>query len=168
MIDTMLMYWNRNARAGLALTQGLNRDEFADQPAEGMNHPAWVLSHLNAYTPAILGVLRGEVFDDPRDAAFGMLSSPLPDASVYDEPEALRSAFAAGHEDVAVALREQGDAALLRPVTLARWRDASPDTAAVLMNLLVWHETYHLGQLSAWRRVRGLASVDFLSLPKQP
>ena len=168
MISTLQYFWNRNQQAGQTLTADLGVDIFASQPREAMNHPAWILSHLNAYYPAILGVIRGETFADPKEAEFGMKSRPLPDPSIYASPESLREAFARGHREVDEALQAEGESALQRPVTLARWQDAMPDTAAVLMNLLVWHETYHLGQLSAWRRAMGLPAAEFLPLPPRP
>lgn len=164
----MLIFWERNATYGLRLTEGLSAAEFVAQPAESVNHPAWVLSHLCAYHRVLLPMIRGEPFDDPADAPFGMRSQPEPDAALYAPPDELRQAYSHGHVAVASALREIGEAVLERPVPLERWRNTLPTMPAVLMNLLVWHETVHLGQLSAWRRVLGLPPVPFMPLPTQP
>lgn len=165
LIETILHFWERNRGYGLKLTEGLSVDQFVAQPAESVNHPAWVLSHLNTYHAVIEPIIRGEAIDDPADAEFGMRSKPDPDAIRYASPDELRRAFDEGHTKIARALREAGPAVFDRPVPLDRWRNWLPTMDAVLMNLMVWHETLHMGQLSAWRRVQGLPPVSFLPIP---
>lgn len=164
-IETILMFWERNGEYGLKLTEGLTAAQFVAQPSGEMNHAAWVLSHLTTYHRVIDTIIQGLPLEDPADEEFGMNSKPEPDAARYAGPDELRESFESGHRRIAALLREQGAAVFDRPVPLDRWRSWLPTTATVIANLMVWHETLHLGQLSAWRRAMLLPSVAFLPIP---
>ncbi len=158
-IDAMLDLWEKDREYGLALTAGLSDADFVDQPRPGMNHPAWVLSHLNLYHQPIVGIIRAQSFTDPKGHRFGNGSQPIPDPAAYKSPAELRSDFDAGHRAVEAALREEGVAALGREVVLERWKASMHNVPSVLLYLMTRHQGIHLGQLSAWRRVRGLPAV---------
>ncbi len=156
MIDALWCTWDRNLEFARRLVADVPDERMAYQPAAGMNHPAWVLCHLSAYHPVILGVLRGQPFDDPKDHPFGMRSAPVPYRDAYPSKEALVRAFEGGHAEVVEAARTAPASRLAEPPPLERWRDAMPNNAALLVHLMVAHESTHLGQLSAWRRVQGM------------
>ncbi|MEZ6189896.1 MAG: DinB family protein [Phycisphaerales bacterium] len=158
-IDGLLFAWKKNLEYGQKLVADLSDEQMAKQPAPGTNHPAWVLSHLNAYLPVIEYVIKGESFDDPKDHPFGMQSKPVADRSVYASKDELVAAFVTGHERVEKALREAGDAVWAKPVSLPRWQKPMPTAAIALPYLMLVHENTHFGQVSAWRRVQGLPSV---------
>jgi len=158
-IEGLLFSWGKNLVYGQNLVADLEDDQMAKQPGPGMNHPAWVLSHLNAYLPVIEHVIKGEPFDDPKDHAFGMKSKPMDKRSVYASKEELLAEFVSGHERVAEALKEAGDAVWAKPIVLERWVDVMPTAAIALPYLMLVHENTHFGQLSAWRRVQELPSV---------
>ncbi len=158
-IDGLLFAWKKNLDYGTKLVADLDDEQMAIQPAPGMNHPAWVFSHLNAYLPVIVCVIQGEPFDDPKDHPFGMQSKPLTKRSVYPPKDELMSTFITGHERVEQVLREAGDTALDQPVTLPRWKEVMPVAGIALPYLMLVHENTHFGQISAWRRVQGLPSV---------
>ncbi|MEM1353614.1 MAG: DinB family protein [Planctomycetota bacterium] len=164
-IDTILIFWERNGEYGLKLTDGLTPPQFVEQPAGEMNHPAWVLSHLTTYHRVIDVIIQGLPLQDPADEEFGMKSKPEPDPDRYAKPGELRELFEAGHRQIADRIREQGPAVFNQPLPLERWRTWLPTTSAVIANLMVWHETLHLGQLSSWRRAMGLEPVSFLPIP---
>ncbi|MEM6507663.1 MAG: DinB family protein [Planctomycetota bacterium] len=164
-IETILMFWERNGEYGIKLTDGLSATQFVEQPLGEMNHAAWVLSHLNTYHRVLDVIIRGRPLEDPADEEFGMKSKPVPDASRYASPDDLREAFTSGHQMIAERLRKQGPAVFDRPVPLERWRSWLPTSSAVIANLMIWHETLHLGQLSAWRRAMDLPPVSFLPIP---
>lgn len=158
-IDGLLFAWKKNLDYGQKLVADLNDDQMAKQPGPGMNHPAWVLSHLNAYLPVIEHVIKGETFDDPKDHPFGMQSKPLGKRSVYASKDELIDAFVSGHASVEKALSEAGDDVWARSTTLERWKKPMPTAAIALPYLMLVHENTHFGQVSAWRRVQGLPSV---------
>ena len=162
-IDGFLFAWNKNRAYGASLIADLDESQMTLQIApEGKaaaNHPAWVLSHLNIYFPVMEAIIKDEIFDDPKGHKFGMDSKPSSDASIYESKEKLVADFDAGHVRVAELLQEVGDAVLDREIKLPRWAAVMPTAALALPYLMLNHENVHLGQISAWRRIQGLASV---------
>lgn len=158
-IEGLLFAWNKNLVYGQKLVADLSDEQMALQPGPGMNHPAWVFSHLNLYHPVIEHVIKGELFDDPQGHPFGMKSKPVADRSVYASKDELVKAFVVGHENVAAALGAATDAAFDQPVALERWVQFMPTAGIALPYLMLVHENTHFGQLSAWRRVQGLPAV---------
>ncbi len=162
-IDGLLFGWEKNLSYGKNLVADLSNDQMVVQPnpgsGPGMNHPAWVLSHLNAYHPVIVSIIKGELFDDPKGYPFGMQSKPEGDRSVYASKDQLVADFVAGHKQVAEALGSATDAVFDQPIALERWAQFMPKAGIALPYLMLVHENTHFGQLSAWRRVQGLPSV---------
>lgn len=159
LIEGLLFGWNKNLEYGTKLIADLSDEQMTAQPAPDTNHPAWIFSHLGAYHPVIVSVIRGEEFDDPKEHRFGMLSKPESDAGLYPTKAQLQAAWAKGHADVAAALSEHGEVALERSIRLERWKTIMPKSGIALPYLMLIHENIHLGQLSAWRRVQGLPPV---------
>ena len=124
-----------------------------------MNHPAWVLSHLNLYAGIAVNLARGETFEDPAEHRFGQKSEPLGDAKAYDTREQLITSWEALHAAGADALRGAPDSLTSSPNPLERWRGVHPTVGDMLVTLMVKHEAGHLGQLSAWRRAMGMGRV---------
>jgi hypothetical protein len=158
-IDGLLFSWEKNLDYGQRLVADLSDEQMGVQPGPGMNHPAWVFSHLNAYLPVIEHVIKGELFDDPIAHQFGMKSKPEADRSIYASKEELVAYFVAGHERVEQALRAASDSLWDQPLKLERWLKYMPTAGSALPYLMLVHENTHFGQLSAWRRVQGLPSV---------
>lgn len=159
MIDGLLYGYGRNLEYLERLCADLDDTSAARQAAPGMNHPLWVLSHLNNYHTVIAGVALGETFPDPKNAPFGMGSIPENPASPYKPLATLLADFRAGHQLVEKTLRAQDQSIWKRPVTLERWQQNMPTAEKALPYLMLVHENQHLGQLSAWRRALGLPSV---------
>ena len=159
MIDTLLFSWRKNGDYAQRLVADVPEQRMTFQPGPGVNHPAWILSHLIAYHPVIVAVIQREPFDDPKGHEFGMQSKPLPDPDRYAPKERLAADFAKGHRDVEDALGAADPAIFQVPISLPRWKEAMPTTGLALGYLMLLHEALHLGQFSAWRRVQGLAGV---------
>lgn len=159
MIDAMLLAWDRNLDYTKRLLADVPQDRMAYQPAVNMNHPSWILSHLNLYHSVMTAMLLNRPFEDPKDHKFGMKSKPAADASLYLPKVELLGDYERGHVDVAAALRSAGQARLEATTPLERWRTAMPQVGIVLNYLMVLHESVHLGQFSVWRRVQGMPSV---------
>lgn len=161
MIDNLLYCWDKNTGYAQRLMADVPQEKMIYQPAPGINHPAWLFSHLNLYHPVIVAVLRGQPFEDTKNHRFGMQSKPQSDASIYPSKVDLVAAYAKGHEDVAKAMRDVGEKRLEDEVPLQRWRESMhmKSIGMLLTYLMVQHESTHLGQLSVWRRVQGMPSV---------
>lgn len=157
--EAVLFAWHKNLAYGPKLIADLSAEQMAFQPAVGMNHPAWVFSHLNLYLPVIQSLLRGETFADPKEHKFGMQSKPEPDPSLYDPKDRLLQEFLKGHESIARLFAECDEDLFDSPVSLPRWKESMKKTGVALNYLMALHENIHFGQLSAWRRVQGLPPV---------
>lgn len=156
--------WKRNRDYALRLVSDVSDQDMTRQPRgladnPRMNHPAWVLAHLNVYAPIAASMLRGLPFADPVDHRYGQKSEVSPDPAEYPSRAALIEEFTRLHDDAGEALAESTDAILASPTPLERWRAQHPLTGQMLVTLMVKHESFHLGQLSAWRRAMGLPRV---------
>lgn len=154
--------WSRNGAYAQRLVGDLSAAQFLAQPVPGrvINHPAWVLCHLNVYAEIVARVLRSEAVEDPLGRPFARGSKVTQGSGDYPEPSAIVGAFARLHEEVGAALAGASDALFASPVPLERLRPVAPTVGELLVMLLIKHESFHLGQLSAWRRAMGLAPVE--------
>jgi hypothetical protein len=62
---------------------------------------------------------------------------------------------------VAQALLSASPEAFKQPPSLERWAASYPNVAFILPDLLLHHESLHIGQISVWRRAAGLPGVPF-------
>jgi hypothetical protein len=154
----------KNHSYALALVADLSDEQMVLQPAGNlpklMNHPAWVLSHLNAYRPIVAALINGAPFDDPIEHPFGMKSNPQSGRGLYPPKELLISGLEQGKKAIESALRQAESSCWSRPVPLERWQSRWDCVGAGVPFLLLSHENMHLGQLSAWRRALGLPPVQ--------
>ncbi len=163
-IDNLRIGFAANLTLGQKLAAGVDAADMALQPTPGVNHPAWILRHLSAYHPVVLDLLAGRTPEDPKTHRYGMQSAPVPDASEYGAWDDVVAEYRRGGEQVLAALNGLGSdderlAVLLHKMPVERWQEKFPLAGSILSYLLVHHEGFHLGQLSAWRRFRGLPGV---------
>ena len=159
--QSMVYAWDNQLGYALALLDDLTDEQFILRPQGKMNHPAWIVGHVAAYHPVVIQLLNGEPVDDPKvDPLFGFAGhGPLDDLAPYGSKQALVARFAAGHEEVAQALLQAQPSDFRRPPSLPRWAKQYPTVEFMLPDLLLHHESLHIGQLSIWRRAVGLAGV---------
>jgi hypothetical protein len=144
------------------LVADLDDAALADPIAPGANHPAWILGHLaiaTDYARQQLGL--PAACPEAWHRRFGPGSTPEPDRALYPPKAELLAALEAGIAGVLDALPGADPAAMAAPhgVPIAFLRDAVPTRADLLAHLLTTHPAVHLGQLSLWRRARGLPGV---------
>lgn len=163
MIDALLFGWRKTGDYSLRLLEAVPEDRLTYQPAGDVSHPAWIFCHLGLYHPAILSLARGDAVADPGkhpDAAkYDEGTTPVSDASRYPANRELLQRYRTAHEKIEQALQRSGDSVLLKPAGLPRWEKAFGTTSNALTYLMLYHESVHLGQISMWRRVQGLANV---------
>jgi hypothetical protein len=159
-IESIVYAWDNQARYALALLEDLTDEQMVLRPGN-MNHPAWIIGHVSLYHPAVVQLLAGQPVDDPKDnELFGFAGrGPVDDLSVYGDKRSMVARFADGHERVAQALLAATPDELLRRPTLERWAAEYPTVEFMLPDLLLHHESNHIGQLSIWRRAAGLPGV---------
>lgn len=155
--------WDNQLRYALALVDDLTDEQFVTRPGGAMNHPAWILGHVSLYHPAAVALLAGKPFDDPKnDDLFGFAGrGPIDDIAPYGSKRAIVQRFAEGHEQVAQSLLAAPSSAFTQKPSLERWAAMYPTVEFMLPDLLLFHESMHIGQISAWRRAAGLPGVPF-------
>ncbi len=158
---SILITWRRNGQYAGRLVGGLTPAQWSAQPIAGvtLNHPAWVLCHLNVYAPICTAMLRGQAFTDPIEHRFGQTSEVSADRSEYPAGSAIWGEYESLHAEAERALNEAAPSMFAAVNPLERWRGVHPTVGDMLVTLMVKHESGHLGQLSAWRRAMGMARV---------
>ena len=128
-----------------------------EQPGAIVNHPAWTLSHLNAYAGTLLSML-----DDPSvstaDAEmerFGYGTTPITDRAAYASKRELLDRFRDRSARLAVVVAEKHSDYFPRP-SPEKFHPHAPTIAHIAITLLVAHPPHHLGQLKQWRRAAGI------------
>ncbi len=144
------------------LSEDIDDARFAEQPAPGLNHPAWVLGHLAICTDYAAGLLGlPAACPKPWAQLFGPGSTPRPDRSIYPAKVDLLNVLEKGHERVTKAARNADPESIAQPHTLeiAFLKGPLPTVGDLLAHLMTTHEAAHLGQLSTWRRILGMPGV---------
>lgn len=133
--------------------------DFAAQPIEGINHPAWLLGHVGTYHEVIVALLRGEPFDNPWDAPCGKNSSPVADRSAYPSKEQILRRHHAGAAEAYAAIESSPAEAWTKPLEHPSWGKQFETVAPAVVFLATTHQALHLGQLSGWRRAMNLPRI---------
>ena len=133
----------------------------AEQPAGGLivNHPAWTLSHLNAYSGLLLSMLDDDRFSaaavEAEMARFGYGTTPVPDLAAYAPKRELLERFKERNARVGAVVAAKHGEMFPRPAP-ERFRTHAPTIGHIAVTLLVAHPGHHLGQLRQWRRGAGM------------
>ncbi len=143
-----------NQLAGVNLA-GVREDHSRAAPSSGGHCMNWVLGHLTDTYNSFLPVLGEEmVWADGQGRPYARGSQPLGEGEGLPWNELLAAWEAASTRF------QQG----LEAFDEARWSDKAPfsplddpdETMGSLLALLVFHQSYHVGQLGLLRRVAGL------------
>jgi uncharacterized damage-inducible protein DinB len=119
---------------------------------EGGSNFNWLLHHVIIYRDVMLRTLGQDgMWPEETRQAYGKGSSTITTEQAKPLAELL-TALEAGHERLEQALSS---------VTEEQWDTLRPDgrSNGELIEFLIWHETYHMGQGSFYRRLAGLDSA---------
>lgn len=141
----------------LASVEDVPEPRMTEQHGAIVNHPAWTISHLNAYAGALLAML-----DDPNVptadaemAQYGYGTTPVADAAAYATKRELLDLFRERNARVAAVVAAKHRDYFPRP-SPDKYHPYSPTIGHIAITLLVAHPPHHLGQLRQWRRAAGL------------
>ena len=138
-----------------------SRDDMVRQPAGVPNHPAWTIGHLVFIAQAIGGVAGLEPWlDEGWVKAFGPGSKPVEDVSAYPPKGDLLAALADAEQRLASAVRTVDHAALGQPFPDPAYLEVFPTVRHAFTQVLVGHTSFHVGQISVWRRATGLPGIS--------
>lgn len=154
-----------------SLTYALDylRDQVADvpsahmvaQPGRLVNHPAWTIGHLT-FTCQMLGGVIGVAPWLPEDwaARFGSGSVPAADINRYEPMDTALAMLMDARDRIAAAVEALSEAQLDAPFPDPAYRDVFPSVRSALVQVLVGHTAFHVGQVSQWRKAMGLAPMQ--------
>ncbi len=159
-MDTMLKLFAFTHQYAKLLVNDIDDADFARQPHEGMNPPAWILGHLVLaadFVPMLLG--QEKATDDQWMATYGPGSTPTDDRSAYASKEVLLDLMQSTYARAIESARAATDQQLTAPNETPFLANQLPTVGDLMGHLLTTHGSAHLGQLSAWRRCVGKGSV---------
>ncbi|MBS0264530.1 MAG: DinB family protein [Planctomycetes bacterium] len=144
------------------LVGDLPDERLAEQPLPGVNHPAWILGHLAFSGDLAVARLGGQkTLPAEWTTLFGMGTKISSTRGEYPSKaalvEAVEERFAKARELAQHATAEQLAAPTVS--TNPMLRAGLPTAREGVAFLLTCHLAVHLGQLSAWRRMVGLAPL---------
>ena len=161
--ESLLFVWRKNGKRAHDLFANLPENRIAEPAGGIVNHPAWCMSHLNLYHPAILSLARGETVADPATAPgsekHGNGSKPVADAKLYLPRAELIVRFTQGHAQVEAALADAPCDIFKGEPALERWKTFFGTTGAGLAYLMLFHESHHLAEIADWKKVQGIPVV---------
>jgi len=142
------------------LTADLSDADMALQPMPGTNHPAWILGHLAFAADGLIGLLGGEKQTDADwTTKYGRDSKISGERADYPSLDEMRRVFLETHARARELASTADPERMLRPNPNARMRERLPTIGGMCAFLMTGHLAFHLGQLSAWRRMRGLPAL---------
>ncbi|MCH2113581.1 MAG: DinB family protein [Pirellulales bacterium] len=141
------------------LVSDVDDEQFASQPIDTINHPAWLFGHLSIYNDIIAALLCGKPFDNPWDLPCGKKSQPTSDRSAYPSKEEILSRFAVGVTNACDAIGAAPPDAWSAALEHDTWGKQFETTSSAVIFLATTHLALHLGQLSGWRRAMKLPRI---------
>ena len=163
MLDSYLMVITHARNQTLKLVADLSDEQLVIQPAPKTNHAAWILGHLLLSDYSLRFLITGETvpefIDDAWKATYGGGSSPVADKSKYKSKAFYIEKLAIVREQIIAGLKKMAPADFQKEHPDPKRRERWPTVGHAIMFYGTWHESYHSGQLSTWRRVQGLPAV---------
>jgi len=152
----------------LALVADVPPEAMQLQAAPDERHPAWLLGHLLLADTYLLSLLTVQPLPDEFSMLLerhGPASAPTAQAR-YDSKHLLVDRLGRVNADRVARVRSMADRDLARPMADALLAQVQPTIGHHLQGL-VFHEGYHSGQLSSWRKTHGFRAVRWtLGLPQ--
>lgn len=135
--------------------------DIAAQPANNMNHAAWVIGHLVHACQLLGGVIGLNPWLSPDwPERYGTGSKPTADRSAYESKTELLEILRDAQERMTKAVEDLEDTSLEEPFPDPSYLDVFPTVRHALTQVLVGHTANHVGQLSLWRKALGLGPMS--------
>jgi len=150
----------------LALVADVSTDVMQLQAVPDERHPAWLLGHLLLADSYLLYLLASQPLADDFPLLlerYGPASAPNA-TSHYDAKERLIDGLRQANVARVARVSAMTDHELATPMSDANLAQVQPTIGHHLQGL-VFHEGYHSGQLSAWRKAHGFTAVRWTMGP---
>ncbi len=161
MIQAFIGTLNLTRSATLKLVADLTDAQLVLQPAPKTNHPAWVLGHLYMVDCNFLTLIGGKApeLEANWKEIYAGGSTPVADRSKYKSKAWYLEHMAQVRKQILEQLPKLTAADLDKPHPDPARKERFPTIGHTIFMYGTWHEGYHAGQLSTWRRVQGLPAV---------
>jgi hypothetical protein len=147
----------------LLLVADVRPDQMHLQSAPGERHPAWLLGHLLLADTYLLSLLDVQPLSDDFPSLlqrYGPKSVPASASDDGDPRDLLVENLVRTNTLRLAKIRQMTDHDLAQPMRDAFLAQAQPTIGHHLQSL-VFHEGYHSGQLSSWRKAHGFGAVHW-------
>lgn len=143
----------------MELVSDVPDDRWTEQPPGLANHAAWVVGHL-AYSCQAIG---GEMGMQPwlptgRRELFGTGSRPENQRGHYPAGRVLLEELQSGSRRVRDQVRQSWGMISRQALPDERYRSLLPTVGDAVLQVLVAHSAYHVGQTALWRKAIGMPS----------
>lgn len=163
--QVLIDLYGQNLAYARQMIQDIAEEASVLQPTAGLNHPRWILGHLAVTADQVTWcwTLREESVLAPGwQDLFGRGSVPVSESGRYPSLARIWDCLVERHAAIAQVVERAapviGEYALSSDVPEA-FRRRFPTVGHALVYSMISHEQLHLGQLSTWRRMRGLPTV---------
>jgi len=144
-----------------SICDDIDQSLFADRVGTTINHPAFVLAHTAYYAGVCVQLLGGSInFDEDEAVLYEFGSECLDDPSKYLSKDACFERYESRFKNAAEFLSSCNPAILEASADHTPFVGRFGTLGEVASFMLLGHPCFHLGQLSAWRRVAGLGPTS--------
>ena len=161
-----LLAWSLKKARGqtLALVEDLREDQMILQSPAGENHPTWILGHLllsDSYLLYLLGKQALTADFEKLLQKYGPVSTSVSNLDYYDSRESL-----------VARLEQTGNLRFEAVLNLNDLNQSMPDktlaqtqpTIGHHLQMTIFHEGHHSGQLNFWRKIHEIGTVKGIFL----
>jgi hypothetical protein len=150
-------------RQTLSLAAEIAPEQMTRQSVAGERHPAWILGHLLLSDTYLLFLLKARDLSADFSQLLKKYGPEAPPASQPERYDPRDKLVARLNETNAIRIERVGGMTaeeLSRPTPDPVLARTQPSIGQHIQSL-VFHEGYHAGQLSAWRKARGLTPTSW-------
>lgn len=145
-----------------AALDGFDDAMWSEPVTNNVNHPAWIVAHLNGVRRSIVHNLGGTAEERDVTPGFG---DPRLDADVYGPRADLVAEFVGLGTEIGARLAE-ADGAALGATYEPTFPDGRDRPVGEALAFLAFHESLHIGQISLMRRLHGLGGIAEAALAR--
>ena len=139
------------------LCDDIDENIFADRLGTTINHPAYVLGHTAYYAGICIEFLGGSVtFGEDEEKLYQIGTDCIDDASVYPDKTYCLNHFDARCKEATDFIHASDQSLLERSAEHTPFAKRFDTLGEVATFMLIGHSCFHLGQISAWRRIAGM------------
>ena len=150
---------------GQVLLEGVDPDKARCKP-DGVdaNHPVFIYGHLSIYPDMVLDAIdRGDLAHPKSEQWREHFKNGLEckdGSDCYPPLDEIRAHWIERFETVINAVAETDDSILAKECPMEGLRDRCSTVGEMCNFMLVMHTSFHLGQMSTWRRCMGLGAAN--------